>query len=158
MQERIKSGTLTERLSQLVRLNVNNEKDNKDDQMCKSEFSHNKFDNLKQVISTTQPFTLLSYELKLLAEIEKSMAANFTVDERKLKVVGYVSKISDSFNASAVHIRQVIKLCKSISGFKNLPMNDQMILLKNFYPSMITVRTAWVFNPQLDGYPVENVS
>lgn len=100
------------------------------------------------------PFTTLnSYELQLVADIERSMTAHF-VDESRLEVVGYAAKISDCFNASAVFIRQVIKLCKSAVGFRRLPVEDQLILLKVFYPAVMTARTAFFYRPDLDGYPV----
>lgn len=103
------------------------------------------------------PFTTLnSYELQLIADIERSMTAHF-VDESRLEVVGYAAKISDCFNASAVFIRQVIKLCKSAVGFRRLPVEDQLILLKVFYPAVMTARTAFFYRPDLDGYPVATV-
>lgn len=170
-QDRIRSGTLTEKLSQIVRLHVSSTL-NDDNPCCESistaaaetkdaEITKKKKSNCSTAASTTPqqlPFTnsLNSYELQLIADIERSMTTNF-VDESRLEVVGYAAKISDCFNASAVFIRQVIKLCKSAVGFRRLPVEDQLILLKVFYPAVMTARTAFFYRPDLDGYPVATV-
>ena len=162
-QDRIRSGTLTEKLSQIVRLHVSSTLN--DDTICceststAAETKDGEITKKKSNCSTTpqQPFTTLnSYELQLIADIERSMTAHF-VDESRLEVVGYAAKISDCFNASAVFIRQVIKLCKSAVGFRRLPVEDQLILLKVFYPAVMTARAAFFYRPDLDGYPVATV-
>lgn len=58
----------------------------------------------------------------------------------------------DVFTLYGRYTRKIIKFCKNISPFLYLGPEDQLRILKPFHAEIVSIRTAFLFNPKLDGF------
>lgn len=91
-------------------------------------------------------------ERKQLEEIARAMAV--FADERHLPRYGLLNDIGDAFNWPANYATQVVAFCRRMSAYDCLPPADQLAVLKAFYMELLTLRTAFNYDPPSNGYPV----
>ena len=96
------------------------------------------------------------FELARLFEIQHAHAT-FT-QQHALPLVGEVSNVFEVLNMSAYIVKNVVTFVKQIAAFRSLPQDDQLILLKSFYPEKHCVRVAYHYNQEKDGLPMLAVS
>src|SRR5699024_10991205 len=93
---------------------------------------------------TTLPDALFhqlnEHEQSLVNEVEQAMTV--FVDENNLKVIGSKQSSIDVLNMLSLYARRIVKFCKSIETFRQLPIEDQLIILKPFYFEIIVIRVA----------------
>lgn len=97
---------------------------------------------------------LQAYELELLQEVRSAMA--IFGDETCVQVTNSTNKftIVEVFNITGLYITKIIRFCKSFQPFRGLPSADQLIILKAFYHEVKTVRFAFMYRLDVDGFPV----
>ena len=99
---------------------------------------------------------LPAYELRRLWEIRDAMSREFA-DDRKLEMVGTVTKMNDGFNLAGYYVKNICKFCKRIPEFTCLPLSDQIVILKPFFFDILAVRYAFTYDPETDGFPMAEV-
>lgn len=71
-------------------------------------------------------------------------------------------KVSDdvvsSFNTPAIYATKIVKFCKQFPDFKSLSQDIQLIVLKLFYPEIMTIRIAFNYDYEKKGYPLIEVT
>src|SRR5699024_5760199 len=102
-----------------------------------------------------RPSTLQCHELGHLEEVQNAML--IFPDETQYRITGSATNMMEAVNLPCVYIRKIIKFCKQIEAFKGLPQNDQLCLLKSFFPNVNSVRFSYLYRPDLDGIPMIKV-
>lgn len=98
------------------------------------------------------PTDLGVQERKQLAKLTSAMAV--FADERHLPRQGLLSDLGDAFNWPANYAKKVVAFCGHLSAYTCLPPGDQLSVLKSFYMELLTLRTAFNYDPVANGYPV----
>ena len=96
-------------------------------------------------------------EQECLAEVQDAMRREFC-DTRKLPVVGTVENMNDGFNLAGYYVKNICKFCNHLPAFRSLPLTDQIQVLKSFFFDILSVRFAFTYDPQSDGFPIADVS
>lgn len=119
----------------------------------------------KMLEATKNPNKRIKYEIglnaqekELLKEVEQATEAAAFYDENRLQVIGEVTDLIYALNLAELYIKKTIRFCKSVSAFRCINQEDQLLILKSFFTELMIVRFAFVFNPEKDGYPVIEVS
>lgn len=101
---------------------------------------------------------LCEYEREKIEEVQKAMS--MFANEYSLELVGQANE-SDFvrvINSPGFYVKKVINFCKSLAAFRCLKEEDQLILLKAFYPRMSALYAAFIYKVEKDGFPVIMVS
>lgn len=93
---------------------------------------------------------LNGHESELISEITHAMS--IFPNENDLPVVGQLTDYTDVFSLVGHYTRQIVRFCKSLPAFRWLPEDDQILLLKPFHAEIVSIRTAFLFNPTVDGF------
>lgn len=97
------------------------------------------------------------HEFALIQEIEAATEAAGFYDESRFQLVGEVKDLIYALNLAETYIKKTIKFCKAIGAFKTLSQDDQLTIMKDFFPELMLVRFCFVFNAEKDGIPVIEV-
>lgn len=103
-------------------------------------------------VSSHSNRSLFPAEIRLLTEID--LALGVFEDETQLPLSGVVTNLVGVFNWPSVYARRIVKFCKSMSAFKILPQDDQLLILKYFYMNLLTCRVSFTWNEAQFGYPI----
>ena len=114
----------------------------------KSDQNKEENDNAAVQLIDSPQLHLKAYESVYFNEIQNSMA--IFVDECKLPVSGHETNLLAITNIYSSYIGYVIKYCKRFAAFRGLPAEDQLIVLKNCFQEMLTIRSAFNYNPEKD--------
>src|SRR5699024_6334837 len=96
------------------------------------------------------------YELGRLYEVQH--AVRVFRDEKRLALTGDATSVAQVMNGAGFNVRRVIAFCKKIEAFERLSGEDQLTMLKSFYPEKSAVRVAFMFEPERDGWTGLGVS
>lgn len=103
---------------------------------------------MKKFQQKKRDLSLNQYERGLLAEIE--LAIEVFSEEDKLPISKVLDDFNSGFHYAGNYARKIIKFCKSFEDFKCLDQNDQIVILKNFYFELCSVRFAFYFDTEKD--------
>lgn len=103
---------------------------------------------MKKLQTKKQDLSLNQYEKFLLTEIESAMSV-FS-EEDKLPISSVLDDFGRAFNFAGNYARSIIKFCKSFDDFKCLSQTIQVIILKEFYFELCSVRFAFYFDAEKD--------
>lgn len=103
---------------------------------------------MKKLQTKKQDLSLNQYEKFLLTEIESAMSV-FS-EEDKLPISSVLDDFGRAFNLAGNYARSIIKFCKSFDDFKCLSQTIQVIILKEFYFELCSVRFAFYFDAEKD--------
>lgn len=92
-----------------------------------------------------------------LIEEAKAASASCFIDESSLPVVGQIGSLVEAFNAYSHYVRRIVGYCNRVEAFKAIKRADQLALLKPFYFELLAIRFSYLYNAQIDGYPVIEV-
>lgn len=94
------------------------------------------------------------YELMMIQEVQSGMSV--FGDENSLETIGNAEEdqLLQVVNLSAIYIRKVINFCKNVSAFTRLNQDDQIIVLKSFYPHISAVYAAHIYCVERDGFKI----
>ena len=108
--------------------------------------------------TTTNTIELAANEQILIEEIVSASKCAEFYDENHFKIVGEVTDLIYALNLGELYIKKTIKFCKSISMFRGLNQQDQLVMLKDFFTEMMIVRFGYVYDPVRDALPVIEVN
>lgn len=74
-----------------------------------------------------------------------------------IKLTGEAN-LMQAFNLQETYIKKIIEFCKSIDAFHCLKSQDQLIIVKGFFTESLTIRCAYHYDAEQDGFPVRTVS
>ena len=97
-----------------------------------------------------EPFR--SHEMKLIFLLNSAMS-QFKYDS-SAQVTKLAQNLLEFYNIPGMVIQKVIRLCKSFAGFSMLKQEDQLVLLKSFFPAMSSIWYAFQYQLQRDGFPM----
>lgn len=97
-----------------------------------------------------------SYEMSFFAEVQSAMS--IFLDERTLPVEKNATNLLNIFNTHGFYIRKIIRYCKKINAFAVLKEADQLIILKEFYCDILTIRASFNYDTEKDGFPFLEVN
>lgn len=97
------------------------------------------------------------HEFALIQEIEVATETAGFYDESRFQLVGEVNDLIYALNLAETYIKKTIKFCKAIGAFRGLSQDDQLTIMKDFFPELMLIRFCFVFNPEKDGFPVIEV-
>lgn len=103
-----------------------------------------------------EPQLANTLEAQYLIEIENAM--NVFIDEQNVHFVGESKGLPFVLTNSAFYVELVARFGSRFSAFQCLNRNDQMLLLKSAFPDVLSVRTAFSYNVQIDGFYLFEVS
>lgn len=93
---------------------------------------------------------LQAYERLQLEQVQYAFSA--FIDESALEVAGQFQSAQQILNHPCLYIVPTITFCKRLPTFKALPPEDQLILFKNFFPEMDSVRVSYRYDHSVDGW------
>lgn len=64
----------------------------------------------------------------------------------------HLSGYREVFSLYGRYTKKIIKFCKGLSSFKHLEQRDQLSILKPFHSEIISIRTAFLYDPTRDGF------
>ena len=67
-------------------------------------------------------------------------------------VLGEQDDIIKVLNLASLDISNTIKFCKSLTAFRLMKPDDQLSLLKRFYPARYLIRLCHLYEPKQDGW------
>lgn len=100
---------------------------------------------------------LADWELRTIGAVaEASKLAGF-FEENTFQVVGEMTNLIEALNLAELYIKKTIKFCKHFEAFRELPQDDQLLLLKDFFTELMLIRICYVFVPEKDAFVVIQV-
>ncbi len=91
------------------------------------------------------------HELGRLYEVQHAMVSSFA-DENRLISLGRAASVEQVMNGAGFNARSVVKFCKGVQAFEAMVQQNQVALLKGFYPEKSAVRVAYLFDRSRDGW------
>src|SRR5699024_9122200 len=101
---------------------------------------------------------LKEFEINFIREIQHANEKAGFFDANRYNVKGECNEIMEVIDIFEAYTRKIVKFCKGISAFCNLKQSDQLIILKEFVLELVMIRVAFLYNPELDAYPLIKVS
>ena len=101
---------------------------------------------------------LSQYEQKLIDQIATAIEASFPNETELELIEGEATNLLFTFNWPSFYLRRIIKFAKSMPDFKQFKSDDQLQILKPYFTEFLPIKMAHIWNPELQGFPVYEVS
>ncbi len=104
--------------------------------------------------SRSSSLELTTLELGRLFEVQQALSSAGFPNENSLCPVSIQDHMDVRWvlSLSALYIRKVVAFCKRMTAFRALHQLDQLQLLKAYIPLTLLARTAFLYQPQQNGW------
>lgn len=98
---------------------------------------------------------LSAYERQCLRHLEE--AGRQLADERVASLDGIFENLNQAFDCTEIYVRNLINFAKTFISFGHLSTSEQLVVIKKVYLSQLIVRTSFIYNGKLEGFPLFKV-